>query len=143
MDGIKFEQRFKACVGVVKNLRSEDLFAFNTLDDSAQVAAPLQKVSDKHQLIKWGLRKFRSEAARISEEVGAWLETNYCAESGIPKRMLLLSDGLANRGVVGSCGTDFVGGGLEQKKLNLMFDSEIITTRISYWNGKRWGTSMT
>ena len=56
-------------VGVVKNLRSEDLLALTTLDDSAQVVVPLQKVSDKHQLINV-IEKISIGGARISEEVG-------------------------------------------------------------------------
>ena len=118
MEGIKFQQALLACVGVVKNLRSDDLFALTTFDNEADVVVPLQKVSDKNQLI--------SVIQKISIGGCTNLGGGWCmardeldkAEPGIPRRMLLLSDGLVNRGVMHpEVLLSYAGGGLEQKEI--------------------------
>ena len=118
MQGVKFQHAIKACTGIVQNLRQDDLFALTTFDDSAEVVLPLQKVRDKNRLIKVIGELYARGCTNLS---GGWslardeLEK---AEPGIPRRMLLLSDGLANRGVTDSSNLlSYAGCGLEQKEI--------------------------
>ena len=118
MQGVKFQHALKACTGIVQNLRSDDLFALTTFDDSAEVVLPLQKVRDKNQLIKVIGELHTRGCTNLS---GGWSlarDELDKAEPGIPRRMLLLSDGLANRGVTDSSSLlSYAGCGLEQKEI--------------------------
>jgi len=118
MQGEKFKQALKACTGIVQNLRPDDLFALTTFDDSAEVVLPLQKVSNKNHLIKVIGELHTRGCTNLS---GGWSlarDELDKAEPGIPRRMLLLSDGIANVGVTDNESLlSYAGCGLEQKEI--------------------------
>ena len=46
-----FENALKACEGVVRNLRKDDLFSLVTFDDSAQTIIPQAPIQNKNEVI--------------------------------------------------------------------------------------------
>ena len=46
----KFDYALEACVGVVKNLRPDDLFSLVTFDSEVEVVLPLVKIEDKERV---------------------------------------------------------------------------------------------
>ena len=46
----KFDYALEACVGVVKNLRPDDLFSLVTFDSEVEVVLPLGKIEDKQRV---------------------------------------------------------------------------------------------
>ena len=51
MQGLPFENALKACEGVVRNLRKDDLFSLVTFDDSAQTIIPQAPIQNKNEVI--------------------------------------------------------------------------------------------
>ena len=95
----KFDYALEACVGVVKNLRPDDLFSMVTFDSEVEVVLPLAKIEDKERVCEIIKNLSTRGMTYLS---GGWekaKEQLKKAEPGILKRMLLLTDGMANRGV--------------------------------------------
>ena len=95
----KFDYALQACEGVVKNLRTDDLFSLVTFDSEVEVVLPLAKIEDKEQVCK----VIRNLSTRGTTNLsGGWEQAKdqlIKAEPGMLKRMLLLTDGMANRGI--------------------------------------------
>ena len=95
----KFDYALEACVGVVKNLRPDDLFSLVTFDSEVEVVLPLGKIEDKNRVCEIIKNLSTRGMTYLS---GGWekaKEQLKKAEPGILRRMLLLTDGMANRGV--------------------------------------------
>ena len=95
----KFDYALEACVGVVKNLRPDDLFSLVTFDSEVEVVLPLVKMEDKEQVCEI-IRNLSTRGMTYLS--GGWEQAKeqlIKAESGMLKRMLLLTDGMANRGI--------------------------------------------
>ena len=95
----KFDYALEACVGVVKNLRPDDLFSMVTFDSEVEVVLPLAKIEDKNRVCEIIKNLSTRGMTYLS---GGWekaKEQLKKAEPGILKRMLLLTDGMANRGI--------------------------------------------
>ena len=98
MEG-KFDYALEACVGVVKNLRPDDLFSLVTFDSEVEVVLPLAKIEDKERVCEI-IRNLSTRGMTYLS--GGWEQAKeqlITAQPGILKRMLLLTDGMANRGV--------------------------------------------
>ena len=98
MEG-KFDYALEACVGVVKNLRPDDLFSLVTFDSEVEVVLPLVKIEDKERVCEI-IRNLSTRGMTYLS--GGWEQAKeqlIKAESGMLKRMLLLTDGMANRGI--------------------------------------------
>jgi len=95
----KFDYALEACVGVVKNLRPDDLFSLVTFDSEVEVVLPLAKIEDKEQVCEIIKNLSTRGMTYLS---GGWEQAKeqlIKAEPGMLKRMLLLTDGMANRGI--------------------------------------------
>jgi Ca-activated chloride channel family protein len=99
MRGLPFTNALKACEGVVRNLRKDDLFSLVTFDDSAQTIIPLAPIENKEEAIS----RIKSLSIRGCTNLGGgWcLSRDELLKSDptLTRRMLLLSDGIANRGI--------------------------------------------
>ena len=95
----KFDYALEACVGVVKNLRADDLFSLVTFDSEVEVVLPLEKIEDKERVYEIIKNLSTRGMTYLS---GGWEQAKdelLKAAPGMLKRMLLLSDGVANRGI--------------------------------------------
>ena len=99
MQGLPFENALKACEGVVRNLRKDDLFSLVTFDDSAQTIIPQAPIQNKNEVIN----QIRKLSVRGCTNLGGgWCLSRdelLKSDSDLTRRMLLLSDGIANRGI--------------------------------------------
>ena len=100
MQGEKFEYAKQACMGVVESLQGDDLFSLVTFDDVSEVVIPLGKIKSKSETIEQ-IRKM--EVQGMTNLSGGWQDARAQlrkAEPNLLRRMLLLSDGMTNRGEV-------------------------------------------
>jgi Ca-activated chloride channel family protein len=100
MQGEPLAKAKQAAHLAVRNLRPEDHFSLIVFDDQAQVVIPLQPASDKDQFL------------RVIDKIGAGGSTNLTGgwalgrdelkkvPQGASRRLLLLSDGQLNLGIV-------------------------------------------
>lgn len=96
----KFDYALKACEGVVQNLRSNDLFSLVTFDEHMEVVIPLGTLDHRERILSLISKLYTGGMTNLS---GGWqVASNELkkAEPGMLKRMLLLTDGLANRGII-------------------------------------------
>lgn len=96
----KFDYALKACEGVVQNLRSNDLFSLVTFDEHMEVVIPLGTLDHRERILSLIRELYTGGMTNLS---GGWqVASNELkkAEPGMLKRMLLLTDGLANRGII-------------------------------------------
>ena len=96
----KFDYALKACEGVVQNLRSNDLFSLVTFDEHMEVVIPLGKLDHRERILSLIRELYTGGMTNLS---GGWqVASNELkkAEPGMLKRMLLLTDGIANRGII-------------------------------------------
>jgi Ca-activated chloride channel homolog len=100
MAGKPLEHARKACEVIVKNLRSEDHFSVVVFDDEAQVVVPLQQVKSKDTMIQV-IRQIQ-DAGSTNLTAGWMLGRDELkkAPSGTQRRLLLLTDGHLNAGIV-------------------------------------------
>ena len=95
----KFDYALQACEGVVKNLRTDDLFSLVTFDSEVEVVLPLAKIEDKNRVCE----TIRNLSTRgMTNLSGGWEQAKDQLKKAEPvmlKRMLLLTDGMANRGI--------------------------------------------
>lgn len=100
MNGDKIEYVKKAVLFVIENLGTDDFLSIVVYDGEVEVLVPPQKVTDKDKL-KWkvndlicgGVTNLSGGMLKGYEQV----KTNY--KQGYVNRVLLLSDGLANKGI--------------------------------------------
>ena len=100
MQGEKFEYAKQACMGVVESLQGDDLFSLVTFDNDSEVVIPLGKIKSKSETIEQ-IRKM--EVQGMTNLSGGWQDARAQlrkAEPNLLRRMLLLSDGMTNRGEV-------------------------------------------
>lgn len=96
----KFDYALKACEGVVQNLRSNDLFSLVTFDEHMEVVIPLGTLDHRERILSLISELYTGGMTNLS---GGWqVASNELkkAEPGMLKRMLLLTDGIANRGII-------------------------------------------
>jgi Ca-activated chloride channel homolog len=89
-----------ACETVIRNLRGADEFALVAFDDRAEVVIPMQKISDKQKAIA-AVR--RIEDRGCTNLTAGWMlgrDELGKTDAGTNRRILLLSDGLLNQGIV-------------------------------------------
>jgi Ca-activated chloride channel family protein len=100
MAGLPLRNARLACETVIRNLRAGDEFALVTFDDRAEVAIPMQKISDKQKAV--------AEVRRIEDRGCTNLTAGWMlgrdelgkTDAGTNRRILLLSDGQLNQGIV-------------------------------------------
>jgi len=100
MAGKPLEHARKASELVVKNLRKEDYFSLVIFDDEAQVVVPLQQVKSKDAVIQV-IRQIKDGGS--TNLTGGWMlgrDELKKAPSGTQRRLLLLTDGHLNAGIV-------------------------------------------
>jgi Ca-activated chloride channel family protein len=100
MTGDPFEQAKKACEMVVKHLGKDDLFGLVIFDDQAQCVFSLQTVADKTALIS---RIRALQTGGSTNLTAGWMlgrDELKAEPSGVGRQIILLSDGLLNRGPV-------------------------------------------
>ncbi len=98
MQGQKFEYAKEACVGVVKSLQEHDFFSLVTFDSEIELVFPMGRVESKEETIEI-IKSL--EVRGMTNLSGGWEESRHQlrkAEKGMLRRMLLLSDGMANQG---------------------------------------------
>ena len=100
MAGKPLEHARKACELAVKNLRKEDYFALVVFDGEAQVVVPLQQVKSKDSIIR-AIRQIQ-DAGSTNLTAGWMLGRDELkkAPAGTQRRLLLLTDGHLNSGIV-------------------------------------------
>lgn len=100
MEGEPFEHAKKACEMVVKHLGKDDLFGLVIFDDQAQCVFPLQAILDKGSV----LARIRAlQTAGCTNLTAGWMlgrDELKAAPSGVARQIILLSDGLLNRGII-------------------------------------------
>ena len=101
MQGQPLHQAKLACERVIQNLRNDDLFSLVIFDSEAELIIPHRKIGEQNrpQLIQ----QVRSIQTRGSTNLtGGWMlgrdEIRHTPK-GIPRRILLLSDGCLNQGI--------------------------------------------
>ena len=144
MGGTPLERAKEAAKLTVRNLRSEDQFALVVFDDEAQTVFPLQRVEDKAALTR-KIEKIHVGGCTIL--TGGWMlgrDELQKAEPGHVRRMLILSDGHLNVGVVepdlvGS----IVGSGLEADNIRTStlgfgdgYDEDLLANLATRTNGQ-------
>lgn len=114
MAGPPLEHAKQAAALAVKHLRSGDLFSLVTFESDAQVVVPLQTVKDK-QAVQQAIADICDGAS--TNLSGGWLlgrDELRKAPPGVGRRLLLLSDGHLNAGIVEPAAVQqFVAAGLE------------------------------
>lgn len=100
MEGPPLTKAKQASLLAVRNLRAEDCFSLITFDDLAEVQIPFQPALKKDSF----RRLIETVESRGATNLTAgWMlgrDELKKAEPGVSRRLLLLSDGLLNRGVV-------------------------------------------
>jgi Ca-activated chloride channel family protein len=114
MNGKPLEYAKNACETIVRHLSKEDWFSLVVFDNEAQVVFPLQQVTDKPDL----LARIRSLETRGSTNLtGSWMlgrDELKKAPKDVPRRILLLTDGQLNVGIIEPIQVErVVTGGLE------------------------------
>jgi Ca-activated chloride channel family protein len=115
MGGAPLDHARKACEVVVRNLRNEDYFSVVVFDNEAQVVIPLQQVKSKNALIQV-IRQIQ-QAGSTNLTAGWMLGRDELkkAPAGTQRRLLLLTDGHLNAGIVEPAQVErIVAGGLEK-----------------------------
>lgn len=96
----KLEYAKSAGKTLVKGLSPEDSFALTVYDDGVQVLSPLAPVTDKDKLLRIINGISPGGATFLSGGLEKGIEQLKSVRKEGPCRVILLSDGLANRGVV-------------------------------------------
>ena len=100
MQGLPFRNALKACEGVVRNLRKDDLFSLVTFDNSAQTIIPQASIDNRRKVIERIQQLYVRGCTNLG---GGWCLSRdelLKSDPALTRRMLLLSDGIANRGIV-------------------------------------------
>jgi Ca-activated chloride channel family protein len=100
MQGQPLANARQAAQLAVRNLRPEDHFSLVVFDDQAQVVIPLQSAGDKDQFLRV---ISHIEAGGSTNLTGGWAlgrDELKKAAQGCSRRLLLLSDGQLNQGIV-------------------------------------------
>ncbi len=118
MKGTKLDQARKATALAVRNLRCNDLFGLVVFDDTAQTVVPLQTVTNRQQVIDIVERIQDGSSTNLT---GGWMlgrDELKKAPDGVSRRLLLLSDGQLNVGIIEPVAVQqIVAKGLEQDKV--------------------------
>lgn len=100
MDGVPLQRAKEAAQLVVRNLRAEDQFSLVTFDDEAQTVIPLQSPKNR---AAWIAMIGRIQSGGSTNLTGGWMlgrdELKKVGKES-SRRLLLLSDGQLNVGVV-------------------------------------------
>jgi Ca-activated chloride channel family protein len=100
MNGQPLERAKEATCLALRNLRREDQFALVLFSTSAQVAIPLQACPDKQRLLDLVHKIVTAGSTNLT---GGWMlgrDELKKAEPEASRRLLLLSDGLLNVGII-------------------------------------------
>jgi Ca-activated chloride channel homolog len=100
MRGAPLERAKEATQVAIRNLRSEDLFSLVIFGDQAQTVIPLQKVQNKES-VQQAVARIQSGGS--TNLTGGWMlgrDELAKAPAGTSRRVLLLSDGHLNVGIV-------------------------------------------
>ena len=95
----KFDFALKACEGVVQNLRPDDLFSLVTFDCEIEVVIPMGKIEEKDRICDIIRGLYTRGMTNLSGGWGQAKNQLLEAEPGMLRRMLLLTDGMANEGI--------------------------------------------
>ena len=100
MEGAPLEHAKQAAKVAVRNLRPDDLFSLVIFDDGARTVIPLQPAKNKQSFCD---RIDQIKSGGSTNLTGGWIlgrDELRKAEAGASRRLLLLSDGHLNHGVV-------------------------------------------
>jgi len=105
MNGRKISDARQAVLNLLASLSAQDRLALITYSDAVQVVSGLQRVTAKHRQRLEGL--IRSVTAGGSTNLGAGLQAGIdvilsAADTGNAAKLILISDGLANKGITDS-----------------------------------------
>jgi NAD-dependent SIR2 family protein deacetylase len=118
MDGEKLTQARKATELAVRNLRRNDLFGLVVFDDKCQTVVPLQTVMNRQEVLSL---INRIDGGGSTNLTGGWMlgrDELKKAPDGVSRRLLLLSDGQLNVGIVEPVAVNqIVASGLEQDRI--------------------------
>ncbi|MEI6395417.1 MAG: VWA domain-containing protein [Verrucomicrobiota bacterium] len=144
MNGQPLTKAKQAALLAVRNLRPEDSFGLVIFDDEAQVIIPFQPAAKKEGF----LRIIESiEVGGNTNLTGGWMlgrDELQKATAGVSRRLLLLSDGLLNRGVVeASAVRQVVTAGLQQHDIRTSclgfganYNEDLMTTMAQVSGGQ-------
>lgn len=99
MHGQPLEQAKEATRRVIRNLRRDDRFALVIFDEQAQTLLPLQAVGDRESALR---AVDRIRCGGSTNLTGGWMlgrDALKAAPEGMPRKILLLSDGMLNMGI--------------------------------------------
>lgn len=118
MEGAKLEHARKATALAVRNLRKNDLFGLVVFDDCARTVVPLQTVTDRQQVLQVIEAVVPGNSTNLT---GGWMlgrDELKKAPDGVSRRLLLLSDGQLNHGIIEPLVVQqIVAQGLEQDRI--------------------------
>jgi len=100
MAGLPLQNARHACETVIRNLRAGDEFALVAFDDHAEVVIPMQKISDKQKALA-AVRRIEDRGS--TNLTAGWMlgrDELTKTDGATNRRILLLSDGLLNQGIV-------------------------------------------
>jgi len=118
MNGLPLARAKEATQVAIKNLRPDDLFSVVIFDDEANTVIPLQPAGNKQSFNKAVEGIFSGGSTNLT---GGWMlgrDELRKAPDNVRRRLLLLSDGLLNVGIVDPAQVkQVVGSGLEQDRV--------------------------
>jgi Ca-activated chloride channel homolog len=118
MAGRPLEYAKSAATMVLKHLRDDDRFGLVVFSDSARTVIPLQVASDKARL-QAAIADIRDEGS--TNLTAGWMlgrDEVAKAPAGVPRKLLLLTDGHLNQGIVEPAQVrQIVGSGLEKERI--------------------------
>jgi Ca-activated chloride channel family protein len=118
MQGKPLDYAKKACETVVRNLNKDDSFSLVVFDDEAQVVFPLQSITRKDELLG---RIKAIQSGGSTNLTGGWMlgrDELKKAVKDVPRRVLLLTDGQLNVGIIEPTQVErVVTGGLETDRV--------------------------
>lgn len=135
-DDGKMEYVKEAARAIVERLRPRDHFALIAYDDRADVLVPLQEAEDTGDLIRRIDRLHPGGSTNLGEGLLAgYREIRRSGQANGVKRVILLSDGMANRGITSSGELSDIASGSYEEGISLStmgvgagFNEDLMTT---------------
>lgn len=118
MAGLPLQSAKSAAAMVLTHLRADDRFALVTFSDSARTVIPLQAPAEKARLAA-SIADIRDEGS--TNLTAGWMlgrDELVKSPAGLPRKLLLLTDGHLNAGITDSARVrQIVGSGLERERI--------------------------
>jgi len=144
MGGPPLQQALQATKTAIRNLRSSDLFSLVMFDDMAETVIPLQSAASRGD---WDQRIDQIGPRGSTNLTGGWMlgaDQLTGAPAGVSRRLLLLSDGHLNHGIVEPTQVrGIVASGLEARGIRTTclgfgrdYDEQLMSDLASVTNGQ-------